>query len=288
MFSTSGHMEPDFAKLDTAYVDLDRELVVSSCGHTRMITKVALPLTRPNGRPDYQLIYIAKGTGEFCFFENTVQLHDGQIIVYLPGQRQQYRYFLKGETEVFWIHFTGYHAGEILSSLGLLPKQIHTVGVTDKYAVMFEWIIRELQLKRYDYSEIANGYFKQILHLMSRNSSGLLADSKYDVHLSEKAIVYFHQHYGEPICIKEYARSCNVSVCWFLRSFKRYTGQSPLQYLNDIRIKQAKELLVYSSGKVNEIAAQTGFENPLYFSRIFKKNTGYSPLEYRKKLRESM
>ena len=72
-----------------------------------------------------------------------------------------------------------------------------------------------------------------------------------------------------------------MSVCWFIRSFKEYTGMAPAQYLTSIRMADARGLLESSDYSVGEIAALVGYENPLYFSRIFKKYNGCPPSIYR-------
>ena len=56
---------------------------------------------------------------------------------------------------------------------------------------------------------------------------------------------------------------------------------TPQRYLTDIRLNQAKELLISSSLNVGEIAAIVGYENALYFSRVFRKYAGLSPSAYR-------
>ena len=57
---------------------------------------------------------------------------------------------------------------------------------------------------------------------------------------------------------------------------------SPVNYLIELRLNRAKELLKYTPLPVNEIALSVGIANPYYFSRLFKKHTGTSPTEYRK------
>ncbi len=73
-----------------------------------------------------------------------------------------------------------------------------------------------------------------------------------------------------------------MSTSWFIRNFKLYTGSTPLNYILNIRISNAQSLLENTKYNITEIAAITGYDNPLYFSRLFKKQTGLSPSEYRK------
>ena len=56
-----------------------------------------------------------------------------------------------------------------------------------------------------------------------------------------------------------------------------------IAYINECRVKRAKELLRDSNLKIYEVSQEVGFENPHYFSRIFKRHTGMTPYEYRSK-----
>lgn len=74
----------------------------------------------------------------------------------------------------------------------------------------------------------------------------------------------------------------SLPVCpdHFRRIFKEDTGKTPVQYLLEIRIAYAKDLLQNSTLSVKNIAQMCGFDDPYYFSRIFKKNTNMSPSKY--------
>ena len=67
----------------------------------------------------------------------------------------------------------------------------------------------------------------------------------------------------------------------FSHLFTKKAGVSPYKYVLSLRIEEAKELLMYSSMNVSEVAASIGIAEAFYFSRIFRKSTGCSPTEYR-------
>ena len=87
--------------------------------------------------------------------------------------------------------------------------------------------------------------------------------------------------------IEKYAASKNISVSWFIQNFKQYTNTTPAQYIQNLRLSNAKSLLETTNYNVTEISNLVGYENPLYFSRFFRKQFGASPSQFRKQLRQN-
>lgn len=96
-----------------------------------------------------------------------------------------------------------------------------------------------------------------------------------------KAVDYLHAHYHEQITLNEVAEHTFVSTYYISRMFKRETGKNFVDYLNDIRIEKAKELLKDISLKTYEVAEKVGIPDAHYFSRLFKKYVGITPTEFR-------
>lgn len=94
-------------------------------------------------------------------------------------------------------------------------------------------------------------------------------------------ISYISKHYCEPLTVKQVARAVNCSESFINHSFKRKNGCSFSSYLNSLRVKHAKDLLVGSARSVSDIAYLVGFNDANYFSSVFKKENGVSPLEFR-------
>ena len=86
---------------------------------------------------------------------------------------------------------------------------------------------------------------------------------------------YSHRH-----SVEYYADFCHLSVSRFYRIFKAGVGLTPTEYINRLRINQAKELLSNTDMSVCEIAEAVGFADQNYFGRVFKKQTGTSPKKY--------
>jgi AraC-like DNA-binding protein len=87
--------------------------------------------------------------------------------------------------------------------------------------------------------------------------------------------------YAEPLRVRDLAGLVHLHPAWFSTRFKQLTGLSPAQYLMRYRLERVRELLVSTDHSVREIAALTGFQDPLYLSRQFRRLLGTSPTAYR-------
>jgi two-component system response regulator YesN len=95
-----------------------------------------------------------------------------------------------------------------------------------------------------------------------------------------RTISYMEQHYGEKLSLNYMADMVSFSPEHFSRLFRRETGETYINYLNNIRMKQAVILLETTDKKVYEVAEETGFSSLNYFSTLFKKKFGISPYNY--------
>ena len=276
MLNISGYLGPSS---EIPIVDDRAPIVISSFGHFRLSREEYLITSRPAGRPDYQLLYIAGGTAHFWLKEKERVLPEGHTVLYRPGESQRYTYKAESMQEIYWVHFSGRDAAEWLDSLGFGGESIRAVGEHIEYTRLFEQMIQELQLRREHHTQMTALYCLQLFTLMSRQAEASHFPKRDEQ--VEEAIRLFHARFHEPLEIAEIARGFGMSPCWFTRLFHRQTGLSPQQYLTDIRINKARELLATTNYNVSEVADLTGYPNPLYFSRIFKKHTGVSPSRYK-------
>ncbi len=108
--------------------------------------------------------------------------------------------------------------------------------------------------------------------------------SKYAKHYSPvvtSCIDYIDFFYGDPVTLQELADRNSVSVPYLSSLFRSETGMTFTYYLNQTRIRHAKEMLIHNSFSIQEISARCGYNDSSYFTRVFKKLTGTSPLKYR-------
>ncbi|NMA84211.1 MAG: helix-turn-helix transcriptional regulator [Epulopiscium sp.] len=99
----------------------------------------------------------------------------------------------------------------------------------------------------------------------------------------KKAVDYIEDHYEEPMTLNHICEYLNISKCYFCTLFKKETGKTCSQFINDVRIEKSKELLTTKDYSILDIALSVGFNNQNYYTMAFKKRTGLTPLQYRKK-----
>jgi len=93
---------------------------------------------------------------------------------------------------------------------------------------------------------------------------------------------YLESHYRDPeLTLDQVAAHVNLSPCHFSAVFSQKTGTTFKEYLTELRINFAKELLLTTALRSSEIAEQIGYNDPHYFSYVFRKNTGLAPKEFR-------
>lgn len=103
----------------------------------------------------------------------------------------------------------------------------------------------------------------------------------------KRCILYMEEHYSRRITLAELAELVHMTPNYFCGYFKRKTGVSPFTQLNEIRIRNAAELLEKSECSVSAAAEACGFESVNYFIKKFKEIRGCTPAAYRKKMSSS-
>lgn len=264
--------------------DLSVSLRINNCGYYK-IHSTPVETEYPEGRNDYQLIYISSGKGYFWLkgSKTATVVQKGNMILFRPGEPQIYHYHVEDKTEVYWVHFTGSRIEEYLHRYGLPEKEnVFFTGISPDYQWLYSQIIRELQLQRINYEEMLTILFKYILLTINRfTKEGSEAGSDM-INDMERAAHYFNENYHKNISVEQYASSHLMSVNWFIHNFKNIMKITPMQYILSLRISAAKGYLDSTNKSIAEVASAVGYDNALYFSRVFRKYTGFSPSEYRK------
>lgn len=257
----------------------DREstlyLQINNCDISRGI-KFDYSTLRENGRSDYQLLYVQQGKliVEICQMKR--ELLEGQLIIFLPHQRQFYTFLQENKPITYWIHFTGTAVPEILDCLIDDDKPIYTVANRLRFETAFLKLIRYNHLNN-DLKK--NSQFLKVLDCINESSNQEVVSSEL-----QSAFIYLHDHYYEAgLSIKELAECAHLSTSRFSHLFTQTFGLSPYKYVMKLRLEQACDLLGSSSLGIGEIGQAMGFSSQAHFYHSFLKEKGLSPSAYRKK-----
>ena len=165
--------------------------------------------------------------------------------------------------------------GALIESIGTGKEKINTIlaGLNDP-------------IKPTETLEGTGKYLHDILKT-SIEYRNTMADKKY-TELIDRARKYIQDNYqNEDMSLITVAGYVNVSSNHFSTVFRKETGENFIDYLTEVRMEKARELLTCTSMKTSEIGFEIGYRDPHYFSYIFKKTQGMSPKEYRRMKKES-
>ena len=139
---------------------------------------------------------------------------------------------------------------------------------------------------------VANEVAKHFTHEIKRSyESMLLGYQQQDTHTDEQIIKvqeWLQENYPQEILFNKVAAQFKMSVRSLNRRFKTAANNTPIQYLQKIRIAHGKELLKQSNLSIAEVSYAVGFQDTSYFSSLFKKHAGVTPVEYRNLVRSKL
>lgn len=98
---------------------------------------------------------------------------------------------------------------------------------------------------------------------------------------------YLEKNYYKKVTLEEVAEYINISPFYLSKIFKKHTGINFIDYLTNLKIEKAKELLEYTDMPVINIAIELSFNEPNYFARVFRKTAGMTPSKYREAKRQT-
>ena len=252
------------------------DIKIKSGGH--IFAKDGRRISRPDGRDDWLLFYVAKGIERFSL-PGESSAPAGSFIFFKPGEPQEHIYTGKATGEFYYVHFT---APANFQLFGFESSKIYKTHPSLKLNELFEEIIKELQTREIYYEKICVSHFFEISCLLLRKCNQKLERNKKHTSEISSVIQMINKEYSANYSLSDYAEIARMSKFYFLREFKNITGYSPLEYRAKIRLEHASEMLIESNMPICEIATELGYSSQNYFSDAFKRHYGISPTEYRK------
>lgn len=238
---------------------------------------------RKIGRVDYLIMYIYSGKMKVRLNSNDIVIKEGNVILYRPGQEQLYRHDMEHPVKVYWTHFTGHGAEQLLNSLELGEGNILNIGISDEIPSLIKMMINDIQTKNIGYKTVSASLLMQLLTVISRKSlRNSFRGTKKSIYDFNTSLNYINMNYMKNIHVSKLSEIASLCTNRYIKVFKMEFGTTPKAYIVGLRLKKACELLDITNLSIKQICLMVGIENQLYFSRLFKNHIGTSPSEYRR------
>ncbi|MBL8203010.1 MAG: AraC family transcriptional regulator [Blastocatellia bacterium] len=147
--------------------------------------------------------------------------------------------------------------------LDAVVRLVRLLDAPSEYKALAPLITREIIFRL-----LAGGQAARLSHLLALGA---------DTHRISKAIGHLREHYDAPLKIEHIARDLGMSVSGFHHHFKSVTAMSPLQFQKQIRLQEARRLMLGEDLDAASAGFRVGYEDPAYFSRDYKKLFGAPP-----------
>lgn len=234
-------------------------------------------------REVYVIHYVKKGAGFLEVKGKTFRITAGQSFIIYPDTDVKYYPDEEDPWEYCWIDFVGITIKDILSHIDVSgtnpvfpaidnsPEEIFIKLNQTLYDNKFNYQYRTLERLSCLYAILS--YYSE--HYSKRLS--LQGDDFFDSVLN-----YINNNYISPeFSISSISAALHIDRSTLFRLFRKKLDKSPIEYINELRIRTATTLLTTTEQSVRSIALEAGFNDPLYFSRFFKQRLGCSPSDFR-------
>ena len=231
-------------------------------------------------RYDYSLFYLYEGSLSFHTPQYEVTLKKGELIIISPYTTIAKKSRDGENLHYIWLHFTGNNAEELLSNVHLETDKIYNIGVHYIFSNYWKNLYRECIIN----DEYAIGAMATILTSVFYDLARYVKKQLTSYNL--KTIRYIHENIAEDYDLKKLAEIENMSKSRYRALFTEIIGTSPINYIIDLRINIASDMLTNSKLSISDISKYVGYEDSYYFSRLFKSRIGISPASYRKETKK--
>ncbi len=280
------------------------EKVVLSSNHSFALKEDILPHIEIgwHRHPEYELTLIAESEGKRVIGDHVGYFEAGDLLLIGPNlphyMRNDERYYagnLEFRCRAIVVHFLGGFLGDgffgvpemapVRKLLEQSMRGLHIYGGT-----------RDLVAEKMEALVALSGYERlaallDSLHMIAQSSERTpLASLVYapsfpeaDAPRINKVFEYLLKHYTDDVPLSNVAAHVSMSSSAFCKFFKKRTGKTFSETLNQFRIGHACRLFIEEGLPVAEACYKSGYNTPSYFNRKFKSITGYTPLQYRKK-----
>src|SRR5579863_138531 len=260
--------------------------------HTLLTETITKPYIFPQHVPGAGILTMISGIGRFTINDETISIDPTRHVIIDEGSRLSIR-LQRPEAHPLFLFFRADTVHEALTKYHTdlcWLQRAHPMNAVLKDRL--EWLVR-LGNSCSSFSALkADGTIREILldlirqALAAEATAGRLAVSRRSTRIElfkrlSQAREWIHANYASPLPLESIAEKAQLNRQHFLRMFRDCFGATPHQYLMEVRLAAARELLADTTEPVTAICRMTGFESPPSFSGLFRRRFGVSPTAFR-------
>jgi AraC family transcriptional regulator of arabinose operon len=243
-------------------------------------------ISRPEGMRGWIINLTVKGVGEVFDGERRVSLEAGDLALFPPGAIHDYgrapgaadwwHRWIYFQPRAFWSGWLSWRD----SHGGLFFQRSEDRSLTATFDTLFSEVAAWSANTDLLSMELAMNILERIILLAAKNDRATAPPGHFDQRLL-MACKFVTDNLHRPLTVAEIAEAVCLSPSRLAHLFTQTLGKSILKWREEQVIQFACHLLLVSPSPVKQIAAQVGFEDPLYFSRVFRRYIGCSPKAFR-------
>lgn len=246
-------------------------LKISYARHNRSKSGIYIP---KNTIYYYDLTAVISGRLEYTVNQKEITLNAGDAILIPPGSTRA-----RAEADASFDYISLNFTCDTPIDLPL-----YMPGALTNEIIMHIALCDELVKKFYpDIEKTLSPLTVCMLQTLKRN-----LESENLPETVRKITDYIREHLSEKITLRDIGAHTFFSPIYCDTLFKNTMGRSIIDYVIELRIDEAKKLILHDTARLGEIALAVGFSDYNYFARTFKKRCGYTPLEYKKIFSKSL
>lgn len=231
---------------------------------------------------DHRIIYLERGKLKIIKNGKITLCTDAPSLIYLtPDSRDMT--ICSNDCHDFWVSFAG--LSNLIFDLpisedGMLRISCHTPAEIIRSSI--ESIINEFRLKEPGYAVSAQATLMKLMLIFYRNQSKGTTLRDSGKKKLAPALLIMNNEISENYSMDYYAKKCHMSKSSFLHTFSKVMDTTPIKYINERKIRNAKRMLIETDMQISEISTALGFSSPQYFSKTFFLYVGIRPKDYRR------
>jgi len=241
----------------------------------------------PHSHPFTELFYIVKGKGYFLLPDQQIPVKENDLVIINPfiehteksNQQDSLEYIALG---IEGLAFSNQNDNE-LQQEGFYIYQ----GYKEDVLFYLNKLLDEIENGNREYEVICQNILEILIIKLERERNLKVEKSKPKRINKDIALIkqYINQNYRLDITLDKLAALKHLNKYYLAHSFKNNVGVSPIEYLNQVRIREAQTLLETTDYNIANISGMIGFSSQSYFTQTFRRHLNETPSEYRKRMR---